>query len=345
MGSKSSTLSDLTDRLSKLRTGFSRLSLYETSSPEIISAYGDSLRELQKELDQAIEEGHVKVEDHSCEELKESMRKLADLFESLLGEAQQRKVIAAEKRRAEEEKAAWAKQQRSLERQREVALESRAKERDNLLISIESIEGSLGKPGDLEGRERLEGLLKKKTKELREVDKELADLKDEENWFKQKRAQMAEQARLAEEKQRNLPQHPVGLPDLAVTKDQGGQLRHALEQLVEAGNKAGGYQQPDPSQQDAAIGSAAAAVRNLLDHSELNQAGHTSRIYDSVLFVVTRAYEAGYRIGDAGVREALKNVTISYASSAYDSDSGERDQDGRLLPGLYGDLSKIKIKK
>ena len=87
MGTTSSTVRDLTARLSSLREGFKEGSERQRSDPEFIRYYLNKVQELGEDLARAIERGDVKPREHSLDELKEAMGNLTRELSFLLSKA------------------------------------------------------------------------------------------------------------------------------------------------------------------------------------------------------------------------------------------------------------------
>jgi hypothetical protein len=92
MGSTSSTVSDLTERLSRLRASFKEGSSRDRSNPEFIKFYLDKVEGLNDELTQAMEKGQVKQGERSLDELLTAMNRLYNELSSLLDRVAPQKV-------------------------------------------------------------------------------------------------------------------------------------------------------------------------------------------------------------------------------------------------------------
>jgi hypothetical protein len=353
MGNTPSQEHSLTDRLEELRKRFRPLTSADLDNVHVIAGFQRDLARISGDLEAAIRDGKIKVGSVGATTLRESVKVLAQNFDWLASEAA-KKLDDGQKLLTAQELA--KKKQRQREIDEEIKYEGAVKD---LTLKCERLEGVIKWTGldharaSENDKPRLAAEIEKAEKELKEVTEQLRLLRSDtgmEAWVAEYRiraeAADKERERLADEKRKKAPAHPVEKLDFGI-KDYLGQLEHTTTELLEAGNDAGGYQAPDPdeSAMREAIARASGAVETLLDNAELNQAGHTSAIYGSIDQVVTAAYLAGYRLDNEQVLEALKDLVIAYASASNTSASGERDQDATLLRGLYADLSKVKIIK
>lgn len=347
MGNKPSIGTTLEQRFGDLQKEYRAARDEETLDIWEASDLRRKLAQLRRDLQVAIEEKKVKLTDHTIQILLESIGDLDKTLKLLEEHFNAEKV---EKRRLQREEAIAAKERDDLENDYDSMLKNLDRERERRFNVVHYADLDLIRASE-HTRESIQKKLTEAQQSFDEIEKQMAYLRTsegKEHWISERKIlvtkQREEQERLEDERRRNAPDRPVELLDFGPVKDPLRQLQHSLVVLLEAGNGVGGYTEPDLDDVAMAenVSRVAAAITNLLDKSQLNQAGHTTRIYNSVDYVVTMAYKAGYNVDDPTVQAALRDLVIAYASVVYDSDSGERDQDGKLLPGLYGDLSTIK---
>lgn len=349
MGNKPSIGAALERRFADLRKEYQAAKNEETLDVYTARDLRRKLAQLSLDLQDAIDDRKVKATDHSVEDLTDSIKNL-DQTLNLLEE--HFNIEAVEKRRLRRQEAIALREREELELDYARMMKNLDRERDRRFNLVHHAEMDLVRASE-HTREGIQKKLTQGQQDFEEIEKQIAYFKTSEgteHWISQRKVlvekRRQEHHRREEERRRSAPDVPVRLLDFGPVKDPLSQLKNALLVLLEAGNSAGGYTEPDL--EDVAmtkhVSEVTVQVNNLLDHSQLNQASHTRRIYDSVYRVVETAYKAGYNIDDPTVRQALKKLVIAYASSAYESDSGERDQDAKLLPRLYDDVDAFTKK-
>jgi hypothetical protein len=84
MGTKLSSMDDLTKRFSKLQKGFSRATEYQRSDADFIKFYLKEVEAIGTELDQAIDRKEVRIGEHPVDQLQAGMNTLTKELSSLL---------------------------------------------------------------------------------------------------------------------------------------------------------------------------------------------------------------------------------------------------------------------